>query len=236
MGASASATPRPSLVPDSVLFGPGSPFRHLPELGPVTVFLRLAAIYLSAGAAAVGLRAALGAARPAAVPVAWSARELPWAILGVAVYLLYNAVAPRVVRRFPGGRELLSWMRRHVLRLFASLPLGTLLGMALFAGICEEIVFRGWLQPLLGLWVTSLLFAVLHFPPTECRWSSPLTWGMIGLYVPAALGFGALFLWRGNLLAPMAAHFLSDALGLLLIRRAMARARAAAANARPLAA
>jgi uncharacterized protein len=233
----ADAAQRPPLVPDSVLYGPGSPFRRLPAPGPVTVFLRLAAIYLATGAAAVALRAALGVARPAAVPIRWSPVELLWAALGVVAYVLYNAVAPRLVRRLPGGPELLSWMSRRVLKMFGSLPLATMLGMALLAGIGEEIIFRGWLQPLLGLWLTALLFAVAHFPPTTYRWRSPWTWGMVGIYFPVALAIGALFAWRGNLLAPMATHFASDALGLVLISRAMARARsAAAAKAAPVAA
>jgi membrane protease YdiL (CAAX protease family) len=224
---SAGATPKRSLVPDSVLYGPGSPIRRLPELKPVAALLHLVAIYLVGGAAALALRAALGIARPAAVPIAWSVSELPWAVAGLAAYILYNRLVARLVRCLPGGRELLTWMSRRVLKLFGSLPLGTLLCMALLAGIGEEIVFRGWLQPVLGLWLTSLLFAVLHFPPTDYRWSSPLTWGMIAIYLPVAVGIGALFAWRGNLLAPVLAHSASDALGLLAISRAMARARTA---------
>jgi membrane protease YdiL (CAAX protease family) len=224
---SAGTKPDRSLVPDSVLYGPGSPIRRLPELKPVTVFLRLVAIYLVGGAAALALRAALGVARPAAVPIVWSVSELPWAVAGLAAYILYNVLVLRIVRRLPGGAELLTWMSRRVLKMFGSLPLGTLLGIALLAGIGEEIVFRGWLQPVLGLWLTSLLFAVLHFPPTEYRWSSPLTWGMIAIYLPVAVGIGALFAWRGNLLAPILTHGAGDALGLISISRAMARARTA---------
>lgn len=225
---SVGTVPHRSLVPDSVLYGPGSPIRRLPELQPRTVLLRLVATYLAGGAAALALRAALGVARPAAVPIAWSFSELPWAAAGLLAYILYNRiVVSRIVRRLPGGTELLTWMSRRVLKMFGALPLGTLLGMALLAGIGEEIVFRGWLQPVLGLWLTSLLFAVLHFPPTEYRWSSPLTWGMIAIYLPVAVGIGALFAWRGNLLAPILTHAASDALGLLTISRAVARARTA---------
>ncbi|MBK8905521.1 MAG: CPBP family intramembrane metalloprotease [Anaerolineaceae bacterium] len=36
------------------------------------------------------------------------------------------------------------------------------LGLAVGAGIGEEILFRGALQPVLGIWFTSLLFAVVH--------------------------------------------------------------------------
>ena len=36
------------------------------------------------------------------------------------------------------------------------------LGLALGAGIGEEILFRGALQPVLGIWFTSILFAIVH--------------------------------------------------------------------------
>jgi membrane protease YdiL (CAAX protease family) len=39
------------------------------------------------------------------------------------------------------------------------------------AGICEEILFRGVLQPMLGIWLTSFIFIFLHgyFNPTSWR-------------------------------------------------------------------
>ncbi|HVT15496.1 MAG TPA: CPBP family intramembrane glutamic endopeptidase [Thermoanaerobaculia bacterium] len=109
-------------------------------------------------------------------------------------------------------------------------------GPADFDWDLQEIIFRGWLQPLLGLWLTALLFAAAHFSPTDYRWSSPFTWGMVALYFPVSLGIGALFLWRGNLLAPILTHFASDALGLLFLSRALARARHRAATSSPAAA
>lgn len=39
---------------------------------------------------------------------------------------------------------------------------GDWLLLAVAAGIGEEILFRGALQPVLGIWVTSLLFAIVH--------------------------------------------------------------------------
>jgi membrane protease YdiL (CAAX protease family) len=39
---------------------------------------------------------------------------------------------------------------------------GEWLVLALIAGISEEILFRGALQPIFGLWFTSILFAVVH--------------------------------------------------------------------------
>ena len=40
-------------------------------------------------------------------------------------------------------------------------PLG-IAALALFPGICEEILFRGALQPRIGLLATALLFTSIH--------------------------------------------------------------------------
>jgi len=41
----------------------------------------------------------------------------------------------------------------------------------IIAGICEEILFRGVLQPMLGIWLTSFIFIFLHgyFNPASWR-------------------------------------------------------------------
>jgi membrane protease YdiL (CAAX protease family) len=214
-----------TVVPPGGAGAADSPLRKLPELGPVSAVVRIGAIYVMSGALVVGLRAALGFARPAAVPLAWSPVELGWGVAGVFAYLLYNLGMPQLVLRLPGGKLVLSWMSRRSLMLFGKLPLPTLLAMALLAGVCEEIVFRGWLQAVAGLWLTSFIFSLAHFPPTAYRWRHPVTWGMVALYFPVSLAIGALFDWRGNLLAPIVTHMVSDALGLLLIVRVLAARR-----------
>ncbi|MFP4323752.1 MAG: type II CAAX prenyl endopeptidase Rce1 family protein [Anaerolineales bacterium] len=71
----------------------------------------------------------------------------------------------------------------------------------LLAGIPEEILFRGAIQPGLGLLLTALLFGLLH--------------AITPLYVVyaslAGLGLGALAAWRGDLWAATAAHAAYDA-------------------------
>jgi membrane protease YdiL (CAAX protease family) len=37
-----------------------------------------------------------------------------------------------------------------------------LIALALVPGVCEELLFRGALQPRLGLWITAVLFTVIH--------------------------------------------------------------------------
>ena len=84
--------------------------------------------------------------------------------------------------------------------------------LSLAAGICEEFVFRGYLQRQFTCWfrsvptaigVASLLFGCLHFYQ-----------GTAGVLQVTALGliYGIIATWRGNLRSVMIAHFLQDAL------------------------
>ncbi len=78
--------------------------------------------------------------------------------------------------------------------------------VSFFAGAGEELLFRGALQPLLGIWITSLLFVGIHgyFKFTSIK---HMLFGvvMFGLSV----GLGLLFEWAG-LVAAMSAHAVYD--------------------------
>jgi membrane protease YdiL (CAAX protease family) len=150
-------------------------------------------------------------------------------LVGVVAYAVYNALFASVLRVSRAGSVLLGWMARRNSTLFGRLPLSAMFVMAALAGPCEELIFRGWLQPVAGLWTTSAVFAVLHFLPNRYKWSHLVTWGMVALYFPVGLAVGWLYEWRANLLGPVVMHSLSDSLGLLFLARAVAaRARAAA--------
>lgn len=90
---------------------------------------------------------------------------------------------------------------------------GDLVLVSVFSGVGEEALFRGALQPLLGIWVTSLLFGALHVGPDR-RYLLWTAWA-----IGAGLLFGLLYEWTGGLLAPMVAHVLHNALTLLLWKR-----------------
>lgn len=81
--------------------------------------------------------------------------------------------------------------------------------IGLVAGIPEEILFRGAIQPELGWALTSILFGALHA-------ITPAYF----LYATAAGALlGGLADWRGGLWAPTAAHCVIDALTIMLLRR-----------------
>jgi hypothetical protein len=94
-----------------------------------------------------------------------------------------------------------------------------LLYLALLAGVTEEILFRGLLQPLLeshwgyaaGLVGSNMLFALAHcITPVYA-----LLAGLTGLYLGFSLDFGG----ERNLLTPIAIHALYDFLAFLAVAR-----------------
>jgi membrane protease YdiL (CAAX protease family) len=81
--------------------------------------------------------------------------------------------------------------------------------IGLMAALGEEPLFRGALQPLIGLVPTAVLFGLLH------------TTSVAHVMLAGLLGFvlGWLFEWSGSLWPPIAAHLTIDLVtGLLLAR------------------
>ncbi len=198
-----------------------SPFLELPTLRPATAFARQLGMYallsVAIATAALLLRGALPRIR-----IAPALADFGLGLAGIVAYAAYNALFPVLLSATAAGRELLALLATRNQTLFGKLPLWTMLLMAALAGVCEEILFRGWLQPLFGLWLASFLFALVHFPPNRYAWRHPATWAMVALYFPVGLALGWLYLWRANLLAPMVAHALSDSLGLFALSRVRA--------------
>ncbi len=74
------------------------------------------------------------------------------------------------------------------------------------AGIGEEILFRGAIQPHLGIWWTSVLFIFLHGYLNPFNWAITM-YGLFMVLISAGLGF--LFELYG-IYAAMIAHFIFD--------------------------
>lgn len=77
----------------------------------------------------------------------------------------------------------------------------TLTGIAVMSSLCEEVVFRGWLQDLVGFAWASLIFGLLHIPPQRSHWPWTLSATIMGFVL------GALYSWRGSVTSPFIAHF-----------------------------
>ena len=87
--------------------------------------------------------------------------------------------------------------------------------IAVLPGIGEELVFRGLLQPQLqratgnahiAIWISAVLFSAIHMQ----------FFGFVPRVLLGAL-FGYLYLWSGNLLIPMFAHFMNNGFSVLML-------------------
>jgi membrane protease YdiL (CAAX protease family) len=104
-------------------------------------------------------------------------------------------------------------LARSLAEALGEVPLGGALLLALASGTAEEMLFRGALQPQLGWLLASLLFGLVHFAPRR----ELLPW--TGFAILAGLLFGGLFELTGNLVAPVAAHILVNAVNIPILVR-----------------
>ena len=133
--------------------------------------------------------------------------EIGWGIVATGVQILVRVV----FRWVPWFREAVRWLATGQMLRYRHFPVSAIIWISLVAGVCEEFIWRGGLQPLVGLWLTALLFAWIHFPSKVYRYSHPQVWVMmLGMYFPVALMFGALYAWRHDLTAPIVCHVLLD--------------------------
>jgi membrane protease YdiL (CAAX protease family) len=119
--------------------------------------------------------------------------------------------------RFAPITRLVTFVEERIAPVFGGCGPAELAVVALAAGVGEELLFRGVLQPALAVHIPpaaavvaiGLLFGAVH-------WLTPayaLLAGLVGIYL------GALYAVSGNLLAPITAHALYDFVALTLLAR-----------------
>ena len=137
-----------------------------------------------------------------------------------ALFVLQTALGAVVGLGAAWGSQRLSlrftWTRRLERALFEALgPFSATeaLLVALLSAIGEEALFRGAMQPAVGLVVTALAFGLLHVGPGKVF----LPW--TAMAIGAGLLFGCLYALTGNLLTPIAAHALINYINLRYLAR-----------------
>ena len=158
---------------------------------------------------------ALGWARYRGLPL--EAGSGPWvrdAAAGLLAAAAFAGANYWLLRHAPPLRAVRAVRRvyRDILKpLFAEIGVREVVVIAIAAGVGEELLFRGALQPEIGLVPASLVFGALH---TGGR--GTLAFGCWVAVMGAALGWLAVA--TGGLLAPIVAHALYDAAALVYIR------------------
>ncbi|MCB9557281.1 MAG: CPBP family intramembrane metalloprotease [Deltaproteobacteria bacterium] len=167
--------------------------------------------WLLYGSMALG---ALGLGRYWHIALSWRCAGVPCspllsALAGLALAALTVTLSRWAIRR--------GWLAE--LHAWFSTVLGPLrwidcASLALASGIGEELLFRGVLQPRVGLLWASLIFGAVHVPPRRALWP----WSVIAAVLGVALG--AIFQVSGHLLGPILAHTLINFFNLHLVSRA----------------
>lgn len=141
----------------------------------------------------------------------------PWAELGVGtaagaagwvlVILLMLAVVALVWAL--GGEEYLPTEPPEFIPWVAGLPLLVRLAIGVTAGVVEEIFFRGFLQPRVGIVLSSALFVLAHL-----SYDQPFM--LVGIAALSLL-FAGLVRWRRTILPAIVAHAAFDLIQLLIV-------------------
>ena len=184
-------------------------------LPSTTRFTTLAAVvYVPLSAAALAWAWFGGDRFPWALDAPWLAA--PYAArfalslgLGLALGLVVVAVTPVLVRRTRWA----SALHAELKEIITPLSSAEITWLALASGFAEELFFRGAMQPVWGLMLTSIIFGAVHVGPRRVlvAWT---TWAFVMGFV-----LGLIFEWTGVLWGPVLAHVWINQRNLTFIRR-----------------
>lgn len=169
--------------------------------------------YFVLAALAMGLTLALRDGMPWIHPRPWLslsrlAGVLSSAALGLAFALGVILTTRVAVARFGWARRLHGELR-PVAR---DLSLGQILLLAALSSLGEELLFRGFLVPLLGVLLSAVVFGLAH----QIR--GPSRWVWAGWAMGVGVGLGAIFAATGSLVGPLLSHAVVNAVNLSYLR------------------
>ena len=167
-----------------------------------------------------------------AAPIIWFTQDAPLAgftrpaapmwqlVIGQGLALVAAAVSYGVYRMSSRSASTMK-----TIDTYARLDLRGMnpLWMALAAAVGEEMLFRAALQPLLGVWIVSLLFLATHMPVYRMRRPDRATLVQAAGIFGTSVALGFVFQYLG-LIAAVLVHLWIDIVGLLVVRAAV-RAR-----------
>jgi uncharacterized protein len=130
-----------------------------------------------------------------------------WMILGAIGGVAIVFLSRIYLDRFTWAQSLSDWFAD----ILGPITWKDALVLALLSGFAEEMLFRGALQPTLGLIPTTIIFGLCHWPPRkELRPWTILTM-VLGFF------FGVATLASGHLTAAIVAHFMINFINLTAI-------------------
>lgn len=128
--------------------------------------------------------------------------------VGMLVLLTYGPVS-RILRVRQAMEGIIERLRSVLGESINALTWVDIVLLSIAAGIGEELLFRGILQPYIGIILASLVFGLLHAMTTTYFIFATA----IGIYL------GVIFQYTGNLFVPMLTHAVYDIVALTLLKR-----------------
>ena len=128
------------------------------------------------------------------------------AALGYALFRLFKSVG-----LFSQMQDLIY---NYLMPLVADLRWPDLLLLAAVSGFCEEVFFRGVVQPQFGLVLTSLVFGFFHDPSFK-----HISYSLVAFLYGLLLGW--LYDYTGTLWVPIMAHIVHNFISLCILRFVM---------------
>jgi membrane protease YdiL (CAAX protease family) len=173
----------------------------------------VAVAYAMLGSLACTLAVALRDGSPLSHPAPWLALDEPVRIgssllLGIALAVVLVASTRIAVERWDWARRLHTDLR-PVAR---NLTVPSVVIIAVLSSIGEELFFRGFLAPLVGIIAQAVIFGAAHQVSGSSRWVW-MTWASL-----VGLCFGAMFALTGSLVGPIVAHAIVNGYNLVFLR------------------
>lgn len=138
----------------------------------------------------------------------WSWQALLWSLAATAPLAAMLVALPFHAVHWRWARDITHLIEGFLLPLFHRAPAGSVVLVAILAGVGEELLFRGVIQdglagpmgPVPALIIASVLFGLAHAVSTAYF----IIASLMGLYL------GWIYLHTGNLLIPIIVHALYD--------------------------
>ena len=124
-------------------------------------------------------------------------------VTGILVGLLSGFAAWGIIRQ-----KFMGQVRQKYAAIILpfELKLHEIVLISVCAGVGEELLFRGAIQPWLGVWVTSLLFVAIH------GYLNPFNWrvSIYGLFMTLVIALLGYFTMIAGIVCAMVAHAVID--------------------------
>jgi membrane protease YdiL (CAAX protease family) len=173
----------------------------------------VAVAYTLLGSVAYGLAVAFGDGHPWSSPSPWLSLDEPLRagtslFLGLLLAAGLVASTRIAVQKWGFAQQLHSELRpvaRH-------LSVASVIAIATLSSIGEELFFRGFLMPIVGVLAQAIIFGLAH----QVR--GPSRWVWVAWATLVGVCFGVLFALTGSLLGPIAAHAAVNGYNLIFLR------------------